>query len=113
VRGARYLVVDKDTIAHWSQEPSTTTTCTNIDKSKLRWRVRVLKHANYSLLAVTTVMQYCHVAVRLLALRVINARVHVRFHRAALLPELVHPRYISRQAMQEPVERQDRSWGLD
>ena len=46
----------------------------------------VLKHANYSLLAVTTVMQYAHtyvsVAVRLLALRVINVRVHVRFHRA-------------------------------
>ena len=35
VRGARYLVVDKHVIAHWSQEPSTTTTCTNIDKSKL------------------------------------------------------------------------------
>ena len=35
MRGARYLVVDKHAIAHWSQEPSTTTTCTNIDKSKL------------------------------------------------------------------------------
>ena len=55
----------------------------------------VLKHANYSLLAVTTVMQYAHtyvsVAVRLLALRVINVRVHVRFHREAILPELAHP----------------------
>ena len=30
-----YLVVDKHTLAHWSQQPSTTTTCTNIDKSKL------------------------------------------------------------------------------
>ena len=51
----------------------------------------VLKHANYSLLAVTTIMQYAHtyvhVAVRLPALRVINARVHVRFHREAILPE--------------------------
>ena len=55
----------------------------------------VLKHANYSLLAVTTVMQYAHtyvsVAVRLPALRVINVRVHVRFHREAILPELAHP----------------------
>ena len=55
----------------------------------------VLKHANYSLLAVTTVMQYAHtyvsVAVRLLALRVINVRVHVRFHCEAILPELAHP----------------------
>ena len=30
VRAARYLVVDKHAIAHWSQEPSTTTTCTNM-----------------------------------------------------------------------------------
>ena len=77
----------------------------------------VLKHANYSLLAVTTIMQYAHtyvhVAVRLPALRVINARVHVSFHREAILPELAHPRYISRQAIREPVERQDRFWGLD
>ena len=55
----------------------------------------VLKHANYSLLAVTTVMQYAHtyvsVVVRLPALRVINVRVHVRFHREAILPELPHP----------------------
>ena len=55
----------------------------------------VLKRANYSLLAVTTVMQYAHTyvsfAVRLPALRVINVRVHVRFHREAILPELVHP----------------------
>ena len=55
----------------------------------------VLKHANYSLLAVTTVMQYAHtyvsVAVRLPALRVINVRVHVRFHREGILPELAHP----------------------
>ena len=55
----------------------------------------VLKHANYSLLAVTTVMQYAHtyvsIAVRLLALRLINVRVHVRFHREAILPELAHP----------------------
>ena len=73
---------------------------------------KVLKHANYSLLAVTTVMHYAHtyvnVAVRLPALRVINARVHVRFHREAILSELSHPRYISRQAIWEPVERQDR-----
>ena len=77
----------------------------------------VLKHANYSLLAVTTIMQYAHtyvhVAVRLPALRIINARVHVRFHREAILPELAHSRYISRQAIREPVERQDRFWELD
>ena len=77
----------------------------------------VLKHANYSLLAVTTVMQYAHtyvsVAARLPALRVINVRVHVRFHREAILPELAHPWYISRQAIPEPVERRDRFCGLD
>ena len=84
---------------------------------KLKVAGTVLKHANYSLLAVTTIMQYAHtyvhVAVRLPALRVINARVHVSFHSEAILPELAHPRYISRQAIREPVERQDRFWGLD
>jgi len=35
VRGTRYFVIDKHTIAHWSQEPSTTTTCTSIDKKNL------------------------------------------------------------------------------
>ena len=64
-------------------------------ESSIKVAGTVLKHANYSLLAVTTVMQYAHtyvsVAVRLPALRVINVRVHVRFHREAILPELVHP----------------------
>ena len=91
--------------------------CSTREACHLKVAGTVLKHANYSLLAVTTVMQCAHtyisVAVRLPALRVINARVHVRFHREAILPGLAHPRYISRQAIQEPVERQDRFCGPD
>ena len=35
VRGAKYLIVDRHGKAHWSQSPSSVTTCMSIDKSKL------------------------------------------------------------------------------
>ena len=35
VRGAKYLIVDRQGKAHWSQSPSSVTTCMSIDKSKL------------------------------------------------------------------------------
>ena len=35
VRGAKYLTVDRHGKAHWSQSPSSVTTCMSIDKSKL------------------------------------------------------------------------------
>ena len=35
VRGAKYLVVDRHGKAHWSQSPSSVTTCMSLDKSKL------------------------------------------------------------------------------
>ena len=35
VRGAKYLIVDRHGKPHWSQSPSSVTTCMSIDKSKL------------------------------------------------------------------------------
>ena len=35
VRGAKYLVIDRLNGAHWSEVPSSVTTCMNVDKSKL------------------------------------------------------------------------------
>ena len=35
VRGAKYLVIDRLNRAHWSEVPSSVTTCMNVDKGKL------------------------------------------------------------------------------
>ena len=35
VRGAKYLIVDRHSRAHWSELPSTTPTCTSVDESML------------------------------------------------------------------------------
>ena len=35
VRGPKYLIVDRHGKAHWSQSPSSVTTCMSLDKSKL------------------------------------------------------------------------------
>ena len=35
VRGTKYLVVDRHMKAHWSESPSSVTTCMSLDKSKL------------------------------------------------------------------------------
>ena len=38
VRGVKYLVIDRLNRAHWSEVPSSVTTCMNVDKSKLiKW----------------------------------------------------------------------------
>ena len=35
VRGAKYLIVDRNGTAHWSQTPSSSVSCVSIDKGKL------------------------------------------------------------------------------